>query len=315
MKDNENKKTELFEARVELFFKALMLHKAAILANRYKFRTNFYNFSNLKMLNKSVYDTEVCAEIFRSLFFDVPVVSSTFAAFWRCFGDFGCESIGYLLIDEAGQAALSNAVCALWRAHHALVVGDLLQLEPVVTLPEHLNKILLDAFGVDDELNLAQTSVQIRADKVEKYGTYIGDSENKIWVGSPLRVHNRYDNPMFEIANEIAYDGLMIWGRDKNKGDNKNLKSVWIDVKSTNWSRNCSGNECEITNKLIQKIVNFGISEKEIKIITPFRDVVKKIKGAGTIHTMQGKEARVIFLFLVGLVLGLGRGQLLSQIC
>lgn len=74
MKDNENKKTELFETRVELFFKALMLHKAAILANRYKFRTNFYNFSNLKMLNKSVYDTEACAEIFRSLFFDVPVV-------------------------------------------------------------------------------------------------------------------------------------------------------------------------------------------------------------------------------------------------
>lgn len=203
----------------------------------------------------------------------------------------------------------------LWRARHALVVGDPLQLEPVVTLPEHLNKILLDAFGVDDELNLAQTSVQIRADKVEKYGTYIGDSENKIWVGSPLCVHNRCDNPMFEIANEIAYDGLMIWGRDKNKGDNENLKSVWIDVKSTNWSGNCSGNECEITNKLIQKIVNFGISEKEIKIITLFRDVVKKIKGAGTIHTMQGKEARVIFLFLVGLVLGLGHGQLLSQIC
>ncbi|MDA3052956.1 DNA2/NAM7 family helicase [Campylobacter sp. JMF_01 NE2] len=248
-------------------------------------------------------------------FFAVPVVSSTFAAFGRCFRDFECEDIGYLLIDEAGQAALSNAVGALWRSRHAVVVGDPLQLEPVVTLPANLNKILLKSFGIDDSLNLATASVQGRADFHEKFGTYI----NGLWVGSPLRVHNRCDNPMFEIANEIAYEGLMIWGRNKNKGKNPNLKSVWVDVKSTNFVENFSEQEGRKALEIVKKILKAGkvdpndkndkiITQDDIKIISPFRGVVKAMKAIapelkgniGTIHTMQGKEAKVIIFVLGG---------------
>ena len=246
----------------------------------------------------------------------MPVVSSTFAAFGRCFRDFECEDIGYLLIDEAGQAALSNAVGALWRSRHAVVVGDPLQLEPVVTLPANLNKILLKSFGIDDSLNLATASVQGRADFHEKFGTYI----NGLWVGSPLRVHNRCDNPMFEIANKIAYEKLMIWGRDKNKGTNPNLKSVWVDVKSTNFVENFSEEEGRKALEIVEEILKAGkidpddksdkdITHNDIKIISPFRGVVKAMKtmapkelkdNIGTIHTMQGKEAKVIIFVLGG---------------
>ena len=65
------------------------------------------------------------------------------------------ESLGWLFVDEAGQAPPQYAVGALWRARRAVIVGDPLQLEPVVTLPHGGQRALLREFGVGEQWRLA----------------------------------------------------------------------------------------------------------------------------------------------------------------
>jgi AAA domain len=77
----------------------------------------------------------------------VPVVSTTFASYARLFGHLDKEALGWLLIDEAGQATPQNAVGALWRTQHAVVVGDPLQLEPVTTLPFRVEQAIRNELG------------------------------------------------------------------------------------------------------------------------------------------------------------------------
>ena len=79
----------------------------------------------------------------------VPVLSSTFASFSRSFGFLGASSIGWLLIDEAGQATPQAAVGALWRARRAVLVGDPLQLKPVLTVSGAAMEHMRTHYGVD----------------------------------------------------------------------------------------------------------------------------------------------------------------------
>jgi len=297
----DGQKSALFEARISLFIAALNLHRAAIFECRAQMSANlgllrdiFTGGEKAKKLEK-----KERASVLKSLFFAVPVASSTFSSFDRCFADFSQNDIGWLLIDEAGQAAPASAIGALFRAKRAVVVGDPLQLEPVVTLPKSINKAILDFTGAKDEFNLASTSVQARADKCQNLGSYIGQT----WVGSPLVVHNRCDEPMFSLSNSTTYDNLMVYGCDEQNDSlgKFGVKSSWIDVKTVEneWLGNCSQAEKMALKSLLENELA-AVDRKEIKIITPFTDVVRQIKGAGTIHTMQGKQAKVVIFILGG---------------
>ena len=89
------------------------------------------------------------------------------------FGGLGRESIGWLLVDEAGQAPPQQAAGAIWRAKRTVVVGDPMQLEPVVTLPWGGQQALLRLFGVAEEWAPSRSSVQRVADRLARYGTLL----------------------------------------------------------------------------------------------------------------------------------------------
>jgi hypothetical protein len=156
---------EFAAARTELFLAALALHKALIIAQARRVRGNLNTLVDF-LSGKSRPGRAALLAAWQTLFLVVPVVSTTFASVPAMFGGLGPESIGWLLIDEAGQAPPQQAAGAIWRARRTVVVGDPMRLEPVVAMPWGGQQALLRLFRVAEEWAPSRTSVQRVADRV-----------------------------------------------------------------------------------------------------------------------------------------------------
>jgi hypothetical protein len=109
-------------ARTELFLAALALHKALITAQAPLVRGNLEALADFLEGRGKPGGRDLLAA-WQTLFLVVPVVSVTFASVPATFAGLGRESIGWLVIDEAGQAAPRQAAGAVWRARRTVVVG------------------------------------------------------------------------------------------------------------------------------------------------------------------------------------------------
>lgn len=315
---------ELQQARDELFKSAFDLHKAFINSTARFMKHNLRAVMDV-MKGRALSEKQEPARrsLWASLFIAVPVISTTFASTSRLFGMLGREQLGWLLIDEAGQATPQAALGALWRSKRAIIIGDPLQIEPVVTIPPKLINSIFKQFEVSyDDWAPPQISAQILADRSSWFGTTIDSEDGELWVGSPLRVHRRCEKPMFSISNYIAYNGLMVYGTQESDSSIGNIlgSSRWINING-NTSGKWSDDEGIIVLKILKKLLDSGISDPDIFFITPFRMVAFKLRElirsdeiiskrlpqkawewtnerVGTIHTFQGKEADTVVLVL-----------------
>ena len=307
---------EFSRARTELFLAALNLHKALIEAEAPRFRKNLDSLMDI-LSGKGRPKPAATLAAWQTFFLVVPVVSSTFASIDRLFAGLGRESLGWLFIDEAGQAPPQNAVGTVWRARRAVIVGDPLQLKPVVTLPWEGQRALLREFAVGEEWAPSRTSVQQVADRRARFGTLLPGAAagEPVWVGSPLRVHRRCDLPMFEISNRIAYNGLMVFGtpaRERFRGFN-----IWYDVSSSVAEGHWIPEEPNALQEVLSGLRDAQIVASEIRVLSPFcqvsNEAAKKHQSVfpevtekdreqwvGTVHIMQGKEADVVIIVLGG---------------
>jgi hypothetical protein len=311
--------TEYDILREELFYYALKLHHAFVVCSK-SMRDNMKLLCQIWTGGEEITYTDdekdlFFTDLFQSLFLMVPVLSTTFASVQRMLRNIKTASkIGYLIIDEAGQAAPQMAVGALYRAKRAIVVGDPLQVEPVITFPEALDK-----FVYNDKIGKYQNrkkSVQTFADRMNKYGSLLPDNsdvsgEANVWVGCPLVVHRRCISPMFDISNMLAYGNTMLKLTAEPK-TNKYVfdESCWIqiagkEVGNKNHYVDVQGNA--IIKSLIAK--QDIINQEKIYVISPFTSVVYRMKNllkdsgfediaCGTVHTFQGKEADEVFFVL-----------------
>lgn len=296
-------------ARARVFIAALQLHKAFVLANAKQFRQNLNALSDVLGGNLPA-DVPSAGIIgaWNTLFLLIPVISTTFASFDRLLPFHGASSIGWLFIDEAGQATPQAAIGALWRSRRAVVVGDPLQLEPIVSLPFTAQDALKRHFSVSNGWRPSETSCQGLADRTSKLGTFIPTDDEPLWVGSPLRVHRRCDDPMFTISNQVAYAGAMVFGTAA-RGDFINFPSTWLDVQSEDADSHWIPREGKVVMDLLSQLTQAGITPDQIFLISPFRSVASHLWNAtrgysgirtGTIHRVQGKEADVVIFVLGG---------------
>lgn len=301
-------------ARTELFLAALDLHRAFLVHAARPMRETLDGAMEL-VAGKAPPDLggEVALAAWQALFLVVPVVSTTFASVSRLFGPLGAESLGWLLVDEAGQATPQNAVGALWRCRRAVVVGDPQQLEPIVTIPFEAEQAIRAHYGVDEEWLTGRGSVQSIADRTSRLGTTLPGPERPVWVGAPLAVHRRCDRPMFDLSNAIAYDGLMIDATDPALAEEFAARypslprSKWIDVHSRSSQGHWVPAEGTEVDGILAHLAEIRFDFSNVMAIGPFRDIARRLEDrarkhrglrAGTIHTAQGKEADIVILVL-----------------
>jgi len=309
-------------ARAELFLAALQLHEA-FLANAAGDMLNGLRAA-MDVVggdSPSQLEEEKIRAAWQTFFMVVPLVSTTFASFGRMFAGLGAESLGWLLIDEAGQACPQHAVGAIWRARRVVAVGDPLQLQPVVTMPRKAMRDIAKGLGVSEAWIPPEASVQILADRVSHYGTVLGRGEDRVWVSAPLTVHRRCDDPMFSLCNQIAYDGIMISGVHRRLDDPERpdlfdgpegpriTSSRWFDVPAMQRGTHLQEQQIDCLGEQLDALIGRGVDPARIIAISPFREVADRLRilaaqrgilSGGTIHTAQGREADVVFLVLGG---------------
>jgi superfamily I DNA and/or RNA helicase len=267
---------------------------------------------------------KLLGDLWSTLFLVVPVVSTTFASVERMLGDLPAGAIGWLLVDEAGQALPQAAVGAIMRARRSIVVGDPLQIPPVVTLPERLVSEISGLFKLDQRAWAApEASAQTLADQASRFQAAFRSDQGPRRVGVPLLVHRRCQEPMFGISNRIAYDGQMVHApgsRDAGAIGAALGPSRWFDIDGEARSKWCPA-EGEFVVTLIKTIADAGITKPDLFVITPFRIVAQELRRrleredrlfaalgveigewasdrVGTIHTVQGREADTVVLVL-----------------
>ncbi|KQM54780.1 DNA helicase [Pseudomonas sp. Leaf15] len=298
------------QARARVFIEALKLHRCFFELEAKRIRANLFFINSVLQGGRfQGVSREAIRSSWASLFMLVPVLSSTFASFARSFGSLGVGEIGWLLVDEAGQATPQAAVGALWRARRAVLVGDPLQLKPIVTVSDAVLEHMRTRYGVDEHWVPTRQSAQTLADQATHWGRMMGPADDKRWVGLPLVVHRRCDRPMYALANRIAYDGVMVFGTLTPRPDKETparLASGWIQASGPS-SGNWVAAEGEALKRLLAILRNDGVGIADIAVITPFQAVRDHLKDLlprkmvyGTIHTMQGKEAPVVIMVLGG---------------
>ena len=324
----------LNECRERLLYDALQLQKAVVMSDAFRKNMKLLSLywgslTDRKKLQKNFDLDTIFPSLLNSLMIAVPVISSTFAAMERFL--INCKSkssLGTIIIDEAGQASPHMLVGALFRAQKAIVVGDPKQIEPVQTVQDlFVEKIGGEGLG---KYRSKELSVQSLADAQNPFaGTIKNLDGSESWVGCPLVIHRRCKDPMFTVANELSYGGFMInKTMDSDNPIDPCKESCWItydasDIESSTGKDRYIKVQGQIAFELIQKLRARNAEFNDIFIITPFTSVAYGFKkfmeslsddivnwtkednksgwlndNIGTVHTFQGKEAKVVIYML-----------------
>jgi hypothetical protein len=317
---------EALRARSDLFKASMKLHRAFIDAAAKPLRHNLSVTMNLLSGGSlpSAQKQALITDMWATLFLVVPLISTTFASVSKMFGKLNPESLGWLFVDEAGQALPQAAVGAIIRSRRVVMVGDPAQIEPVVMLPDALTNAISRRFGVDPDVYTAPAaSAQTLADSASSFASEFQTQSGSRTVGVPLLVHRRCADPMFSISNAIAYSGLMVQAKtEKTSAIRAALgEPRWIHVEGGGEDKWSADEGAEVL-RLLGILAHEHISP-DLYIVTPFVMVADRLRQlirdsgilrrfipedeiwkwaaerVGTVHTVQGREAEAV-IFVLG---------------
>jgi hypothetical protein len=196
------------------------------------------------------------------------------------------------IIDEAGQCSIGYALFPISRAKKLLLVGDLNQLKPVITLSHVLNKKLMTQYKIPEVYNYIDHSILGLMQLVDFISPFV-----------LLNYHYRSHKDIINFSNKKYYKNEL---KIETKLDSvKALYLANIHEQGINKSHPQKNTAESEAIQIAEDIKKRG--SKDVGVITPFRNQAEMIKNilkeygldhveVGTIHTFQGDEKDTIYL-------------------
>jgi hypothetical protein len=176
LRDSPWMSDEINRLREDLFVAAMNVHKAFVDAAAKPIRNNldllFKCFSGKAAWTDRI--RPIMPDLWATFFCVVPVVTTTLVSIEGMLGYLGGEALGWLLIDQAGQAAPQQAIGALLRTKRAVVIGDPMRLPAMTGLSTALAGKIAESFGIDGGRFMAPgASVQTLAGASSVFGATV----------------------------------------------------------------------------------------------------------------------------------------------
>ncbi|WP_338421694.1 AAA domain-containing protein [Nostoc flagelliforme] len=220
------------------------------------------------------------------------------------------ECVDRTIVDEAGMIDQHKTFPLLVQSRKAIIVGDPLQIEPIITLSdqrrENYRQIAFLNRGLTEiDYHRYSPEEEYTATTYHRAAGASGEGEDK-GKGIRLKEHYRCQPSIIQYCNVITDYDLEI----KTIPVNSLVESHLIAYDVEGNIRN-NVNEVEITAvcEIIEHLCKQGYSLEDIGVISPFKvhaaalreRLIKKfpklnLKSVGTIHTFQGSEKKVIIL-------------------
>ncbi|MDB5288054.1 MAG: hypothetical protein JWR05_3003 [Mucilaginibacter sp.] len=234
------------------------------------------------------------------------------------------DFIDLLIVDEAGQVSPEIGAATFALAQKALVVGDILQIEPVWNVPKKVDQANLHRYNVIKSLNdqvaietlyakgflCSSGSIMRLAQKASPYHLHPKQAR-----GMLLTEHRRCFDEIISYCNNLAYNGLL----EPMKGPAKNTLLPPLQYIPTTGQSKVSGTSRANLDEALAIVqwllvnqqalqVHYQLPLKDIvAIVTPFTGQKFTLRTAlrqanislngltiGTVHALQGAERPVI---------------------
>ncbi len=197
-----------------------------------------------------------------------------------------------VIIDEAGQCDLPTSLIPISKAKSLLLVGDVKQLKPVITISLETDKKLIKEFNIKDS---------------DKYSFYFNSiystmtKADKLSNRFMLDYHYRCRKTIIDFSNQRYYGShLKILSENEDSNVKDPLEIHVVDNQVRDLKNSCINEAVAIVNYIQRNNV------EDCQIVTPFhnqadlinnmlreRKLIDKVK-AGTIHSLQGAEKDTI---------------------
>ncbi|NEO71917.1 AAA domain-containing protein [Moorena sp. SIO3H5] len=241
-----------------------------------------------------------------------PVITSTLTSIRNMLPRVS-ECVDRTIVDEAGMIPLHQTFPLLVRSRKAIIVGDPLQLEPVITLTDQRRHdyrqiAFLDKGLTEIDYHRYSPEEKYRATTYHRAAGASGE-DNDQGQGICLKEHYRCQRSIIEYCDDIAGYGLEVKTAPVDSLLESNLVAYHVEGTI---SKNVNQEEVTAVLEIIEHLLKQDYSLEDIGVISPFRaqaDALEKEikekfpqfkekseKSVGTIHKFQGSEKRVIIL-------------------